>query len=224
MKSRVELLAELASRRAANEPLKFAACSLSGAGVAVPDASFLVAQHIDAMNCVGVLSGLFPFADANAEVLKLVRQVNPTSQSLPVIASVCGTHPFRLMEKFLSELQSLGIVAVQNWPTVGLMDGTFRRHLEEGNIGYAREVEAIRQARELGLLTFAFVFDAAQSLQMMQAGADVLLLHPGPKAFRKEFSSDSFATFARQVQRRCFTEHPGAVIFRYEQPALFLPV
>jgi predicted TIM-barrel enzyme len=107
-----------------------------------------------------------------AEVLPIVRET-------PVLADVCGTDPFRLMPVFLRQLKELGFTGVQNFPTVGLIDGTFRQNLEETGMGYALEVEMIRHAHELELLTCPYVFDPEQARAMAEAGADVLVPHMG---------------------------------------------
>src|SRR5437763_12632216 len=106
----------------------------------------------------GSLSGLMPYGDANQIVLDMAREVLPIARNTPVLAGVCGTDPFRLMPYFLRELQAVGFSGVQNFPTVGLIDGTFRQNLEETDMGYGLEVDMIRQAHELGLLTCPYVF------------------------------------------------------------------
>src|SRR3954466_13152017 len=125
------------------------------------------------------LAGLMPYGDANAIVLDMAREVLPVARDTPVLAGVCGTDPFRLMDRFLDEVLRAGFAGVQNFPTVGLIDGTFRINLEETGMGYALEVEMIREAASLGLLTSPYVFDAAQAASMTEAGADVLVPHMG---------------------------------------------
>ena len=127
----------------------------------------------------GSLAGLMPYGDANAIVVEMAAEVLPVVRESPVLAGVCGTDPFRLMPVFLAELQRLGFAGVQNFPTVGLIDGVFRQQLEETGMGFGLEVELIRQARELGLLTAPYVFDPEQARAMAEAGADVLVPHLG---------------------------------------------
>ena len=127
----------------------------------------------------GSLAGLLPYGDANAIVVDMAREVLPVVRDVPVLAGVCGTDPFRLMPVFLRELKAMGFDGVQNFPTVGLIDGVFRTNLEETGMGYDLEVEMIREARELGLLTCPYVFDPASARQMARAGADVLVAHLG---------------------------------------------
>jgi len=127
----------------------------------------------------GSLAGLLPYGDANAIVVEMAGEVLPIVKETPVLAGVCGTDPFRLMPVFLRELAELGFAGVQNFPTVGLIDGVFRQNLEETGMGYALEVEMIRQASEQGLLTAPYVFAADDARLMADAGADVLVPHMG---------------------------------------------
>jgi predicted TIM-barrel enzyme len=127
----------------------------------------------------GSLAGLMPYGDANAIVVEMAAEVLPVVDHTPVLAGVCGTDPFRLMPVFLSELQRLGFTGVQNFPTVGLIDGTFRQNIEETGMGYGLEVEMIREAHKLGLLTSPYVFDPEDARAMAEAGADVLVPHMG---------------------------------------------
>ena len=127
----------------------------------------------------GSLSGLLPYGDANAIVVEMSREVLPIVRDTPVLAGVCGTDPFRLMPVFLEEIQRIGFSGVQNFPTVGLFDGTFRQNLEETGMGYALEVEMIRAAHERDLLTAPYVFSVEDAAAMAEAGADVLVPHMG---------------------------------------------
>jgi predicted TIM-barrel enzyme len=127
----------------------------------------------------GSLAGMMPYGDANAIVVDMAREVLPVVRRTPVLAGVCGTDPFRLMPVFLRELRALGFAGVQNFPTVGLIDGVFRQNLEETGMGFACEVEMIRIAHELDLLTAPYVFTPAEARAMAEAGADVLVPHMG---------------------------------------------
>src|SRR5438094_10505460 len=109
----------------------------------------------------------------------MARDVLPVVQSAPVLAGVCGTDPFRIMKLFLRDVQAAGFSGVQNFPTVGLIDGTMRQGLEETGMGFDLEVDMIRQARELGLLTCPYVFSEKEAIAMAKAGADVLIPHMG---------------------------------------------
>src|SRR5262245_1284738 len=127
----------------------------------------------------GSLAGMMPYGDANAIVVEMGREVLPVVKNTPVLAGVCGTDPFRLMPVFLRELQAQGFDGVQNFPTVGLIDGLMRAGLEETGMGYGLEVDMIRMAHELGLLTCPYVFNDDDARAMAQAGADVLVPHMG---------------------------------------------
>jgi predicted TIM-barrel enzyme len=127
----------------------------------------------------GSLAGLMPYGDANAIVMEMGAEVLPIVRDTPVLAGVCGTDPFRLMPQFLRAVRDAGFAGVQNFPTVGLIDGTFRANLEETGMGYDLEVEMIATARELGLLTSPYVFDPASAEAMTRAGADVIVPHMG---------------------------------------------
>jgi predicted TIM-barrel enzyme len=127
----------------------------------------------------GSLAGLLAYGDANAIVVDMGREVLPVVKHTPVLAGVNGTDPFRDMGVFLPELKRLGFSGVQNFPTVGLIDGTFRANLEETGMSYGLEVEMIRQARSLDLLTTPYVFGEADATAMAQAGADIIVCHLG---------------------------------------------
>jgi predicted TIM-barrel enzyme len=127
----------------------------------------------------GSLAGLMPFGDANAIVVEMAAEVLPIVRDTPVLAGVCGTDPFRLMPVFLRQLKDIGFSGVQNFPTVGLIDGTFRQNLEETGMGYRLEVEMIGTAHDLDLLTTPYVFSPDDARAMTEAGADVLVAHMG---------------------------------------------
>ncbi|WP_378956177.1 phosphoenolpyruvate hydrolase family protein [Pelosinus sp. sgz500959] len=127
----------------------------------------------------GSLAGLLSYGDANQIVVDMGSEVLPVVKHTPVLAGVCGTDPFRLMEVFLKQLKDAGFSGVQNFPTVGLIDGVFRANLEETGMGYDLEVDMIRKAHELDLLTTPYVFDEEQAIKMAKAGADILVAHMG---------------------------------------------
>ncbi|MBO0783347.1 MAG: phosphoenolpyruvate hydrolase family protein [Ktedonobacteraceae bacterium] len=127
----------------------------------------------------GSLAGLLPYGDANAIVIEMAGEVLPIVKHTPVLAGVCGTDPFRIMPHFLKQLKEMGFTGVQNFPTVGLFDGMFRQNLEETGMGYGLEVDMIRQAHELDLLTAPYVFTPAEAQAMAEAGADILVPHMG---------------------------------------------
>ncbi|OGG57266.1 MAG: hypothetical protein A3F84_12065 [Candidatus Handelsmanbacteria bacterium RIFCSPLOWO2_12_FULL_64_10] len=127
----------------------------------------------------GSLSGMMPYGDANEIVLDMAREVLPIARNTPVLAGVCGTDPFRLMGVFLGQVRDAGFSGVQNFPTVGLIDGAFRAGLEETGMGYGLEVEMVALAHRMDLLTCPYVFTEEEARAMARAGADVLVPHMG---------------------------------------------
>src|SRR5690348_7808853 len=127
----------------------------------------------------GSMAGLLPYGDANAIVVEMAGEVLPIVKHTPVLAGVCGTDPFRLMPVFLKQLKEIGFSGVQNFPTVGLFDGTARIGFEETGMGYGLEVDMIRAAHDLDLLTCPYVFNEDEARAMTEAGADVLVPHMG---------------------------------------------
>ncbi|WP_296137265.1 phosphoenolpyruvate hydrolase family protein [uncultured Tessaracoccus sp.] len=127
----------------------------------------------------GSLSGLLAYGDANAIVMEMANEVLPVVRHTPVLAGVNGTDPFRVMPHFLRQVKEVGFAGVQNFPTVGLIDGVFRANLEETDMGFGHEIDMIRTAHELDLLTSPYVFDVDQAKDMARAGADILVPHMG---------------------------------------------
>ena len=127
----------------------------------------------------GSLAGLMPYGDANAVVMEMAAEVLPVVRHTPVLAGVCASDPFRLMDRFLDQVKAAGFSGVQNFPTVGLIDGNFRANLEETGMSYALEVEMIRMAHEKDMLTTPYVFSEADARAMAEAGADIIVVHLG---------------------------------------------
>ncbi len=127
----------------------------------------------------GSLSGMMPYGDANAIVLDMAGEVLPVVQDTPVLAGICGTDPFRLMDNYLDTLLATGFTGVQNFPTVGLIDGNFRQSLEETGMGFALEVDMIGKAAAKGMLTAPYIFDEEQAEAMAGVGADMVVVHVG---------------------------------------------
>lgn len=127
----------------------------------------------------GSLAGLMPYGDANAVVVEMAGEVLTIVDHTPVLAGVCASDPFRKMDRFLDQLAGLGFAGVQNFPTVGLIDGNFRANLEETGMGYDREVELIALAHDKGMLTTPYAFNASEAVAMAKAGADIVVAHMG---------------------------------------------
>ena len=181
--TRDEALARLRAQVAAGKPIigagagtgLSAKCAEAGGG----DLIIIYNSGRYRMAGRGSLAGLLPYGDANAIVVDMAREVLPIVRETPVLAGVCGTDPFRLMPVFLEELKRIGFSGVQNFPTVGLFNGTIRQGLEETGMGYGLEVEMIRVVRGLDLLTCPYVFTPDEARAMAEAGADVLVPHMG---------------------------------------------
>lgn len=150
----------------------------------------------------GSLSGMMPYGDANAIVMDMAREVIPIVKQTPVLAGVCGTDPFRVMKLFLREVDAAGFSGVQNFPTVGLLDGKYRQNLEETGMSYGLEVDLIRLAHEQGMLTTPYCFNPEEAAAMAAAGADILIPHMGltTKGSIGAETAVTLETSARQVQ------------------------
>ena len=125
----------------------------------------------------GSLAGLMPFSNANDVVVEMASEVLPVVKKTPVIAGLCASDPGRHTGRFLRQLKDLGFAGVQNFPTVGLIDGSFRQNLEETGMGYDTEVEMVRLAHEMDLVTTPYVFNPEEAKLMAEAGADVVVAH-----------------------------------------------
>jgi predicted TIM-barrel enzyme len=125
----------------------------------------------------GSASGMMPYGDANAIVVEMGAEVLPVVKNTPVLAGVCGTDPFRMMRVYLPQLKAMGFDGVQNFPTVGLIDGQFRQILEETGMGIQLEIDMIAKAHELEMLTCPYVFDEDTATRFAEVGADVVVAH-----------------------------------------------
>ncbi|HXF61355.1 MAG TPA: phosphoenolpyruvate hydrolase family protein [Caldilineaceae bacterium] len=180
---RTEILRRLRAQQAAGRPI--VGCG-AGTGISAKLAEAGGADLIIIYNSGryrmagrGSLAGLMPYGDANAIVVEMAAEVLPIVKDTPVLAGVCGTDPFRLMPVFLKQIKEMGFSGVQNFPTVGLIDGVFRQNLEATGMGFDKEVEMIRLAHELDLFTSPYVFTPDEATAMAQAGADQLVAHVG---------------------------------------------
>ena len=127
----------------------------------------------------GSTAGLMPYGNANQIVKEMAFEVIPVVEHTPVLAGVCGTDPFMMPKLFLKELRELGFAGIQNFPTVGLIEGKIRSTLEETGMGYGLEVDVVRLAREMDMLTTPYVFNTDEARQMTEAGADIIVAHMG---------------------------------------------
>ena len=181
--ARSDILAKLRAMKARGEPIigAGAGTGISAKGEEDGGADLIVIYNSGRYRMAGrgSLAGMMPYGDANSVVLEMAREVLPVVTNTPVLAGVCGTDPFRQMDVFLDELVRLGFSGVQNFPTVGLIDGRFRAGLEQTDMGYGREVEMIAKAHARDLLTTPYVFDPTEAAAMARASADILVCHFG---------------------------------------------
>jgi predicted TIM-barrel enzyme len=181
--TRQEILARLRAKVAAGKPIVG-----GGAGTGI-SAKMSEAGGVDLLVIYnsgrfrmagrGSMAGLLPYGDANAIVMDMAREVLPVVKHTPVLAGVCGTDPFRIMRLFLRDVMNAGFSGIQNFPTVGLMDGQFRANLEETGMGFGLEVDLVRLAHEMDILTTPYCFNPDEARAMAEAGADVLIPHMG---------------------------------------------
>jgi predicted TIM-barrel enzyme len=164
---------------------------------------FTVVSNEDKLGLPGAkgLAALLPLGDANALSLSGAREAVARPGAAPVLAGVCAGDPLRLMDKFLQEMKAAGVAGVQNAPSVGLIDGGFRINLEEAKLGYAKEIQMIRDAGQLDLITSALVFSAEDARAMAEAGADLVVIHPGLGAAPSPKSIDEIAHAAREGRK-----------------------
>ncbi len=171
----------------------------------------------------GSLAGYLPYGDANAIVLEMAGEVLTVVEKTPVLAGVCGTDPFRKMGYFLRQVEEIGFAGVQNFPTVGIIDGVFRQNLEETGMSYALEVAMIRQAHGMGLLTTPYCFNEQETELMADAGADIVVAHMGltTKGAIGAQTSLSLEQSAERVQRIADAAHgvnPDALVICHGGP------
>src|SRR5271154_983635 len=171
----------------------------------------------------GSLAGLMPYGDANAIVLEMAREVLPIVRKTPVLAGVCGTDPFRVMDVFLRDLKQLGFSGVQNFPTVGLIDGLFRENLEETGMGFIHEVEMIARAHEMDLLTCPYVFNECEAQAMAKAGADLLIAHmglttKGTIGARTAITLDQAVDRIQSIRQAAVSIHPEILVLCHGGP------
>jgi predicted TIM-barrel enzyme len=181
--SRSELLARFRQKISDGRPIVGggAGTGLSAKCAEAAGLDFIVIYNSGRYRMAGrsSMAGLMPYGDANAIVLEMGREVLPVTESIPVMAGVCGTDPFRDIPRFLDTIKAEGFAGIQNYPTVCLFDGMIRANLEETGLGFYREVELVRAARERELITLAYVHDEDEAAAMTDAGADILVPHMG---------------------------------------------
>jgi predicted TIM-barrel enzyme len=171
----------------------------------------------------GSLAGLLPYGNANEIVREMAYEILPSVKNTPVLAGVCGTDPFMLRDSFLRELKNLGFAGIQNFPTVGLIDGVFRMNLEETGMSYQLEVECIRAARGLDMLTTPYVFNRNEAKLMTDAGADIIVAHMGLTTSGKigaktSKSMDECITEVQEIVTTCKNINPEVIVLCHGGP------
>ena len=181
--TRTQILDRFRAKVAAGQPLLGAGAGtgLSAKSAEMGGVDLLVIYNSGRYRMAGrgSLAGYLPYGDANAIVMEMAGEVLTIVENTPVLAGVCGTDPFRNMGYFLKQVEEIGFAGVQNFPTVGLIDGVFRQNLEETGMSYALEVAMIRQAHARDLLTTPYCFNETEAEQMTDAGADIIVAHMG---------------------------------------------
>jgi predicted TIM-barrel enzyme len=171
----------------------------------------------------GSLAGLLPYGNANEIVKEMAYEILPSVKHTPVLAGVCGTDPFMLRDSFLRELKNLGFAGIQNFPTVGLIDGVFRINLEETGMSYQLEVDCIKAARALDMLTTPYVFNKAEAKLMTDAGADIIVAHMGLTTSGKigaktSKSMDDCITEIQEIVTTCKDINPDVIVLCHGGP------
>jgi predicted TIM-barrel enzyme len=171
----------------------------------------------------GSLAGLMPYGNANAVVKEMAHEILPTVKNTPVLAGICGTDPFMLRDSFLKELKNLGFAGVQNFPTVGLIDGVFRANLEETGMSYNLEVDCIKAAHDLDMLTTPYVFNNSEAELMTRAGADIIVAHMGLTTSGKigavtSRSMDDCVAQIQQITKVCKNINPNVIVLCHGGP------
>lgn len=174
----------------------------------------------------GSLAGLMPYGSANDVVVEMASEVLPVVKDVPVLAGVCGTDPTRLMPVFLRQLRDMGFTGVQNFPTVGLIDGSFRQDLEDTGMGFDLEVEMIREASSLGLLTSPYAFDGEQASALATAGADIVVAHvglttSGSIGARSAAPLDVAVDRVREIQEGATKANPEVIVLCHGGPIAY---
>lgn len=177
------------------------------------------------MDGKGSLAGLMPYGNANDIVIELANRVFPMIQEAPMIAGICGSDPTKVMEKYLKDLIDLGFSAVMNFPTVGLIDGRYRKELEDTGMGYGKEIETLKKAKELGMFTLGYAFTVEEAKMVGEAGMDVMICHMGltkggaiGSKYSEDVNLDSCVELINEMTRVAREANPDLIIFSHGGP------
>lgn len=224
---RVEIIKDLKAKIAEGQPIigAGAGTGLSAKCEEAGGADLIIIYNSGRFRMAGKgsLAGLLSYGNANDIVKEMAHEVIPIVKNTPVLAGVCGTDPFMLRDSFLKELKDLGFAGVQNFPTVGLIDGVFRANLEETGMGYDLEVECIRAAHELDMLTTPYVFDNDSAIKMTEAGADIIVAHmglttSGAIGAQTSKSLDESVVLVQEIVDTCKKINPEVIVLCHGGP------
>ncbi|MDW5289693.1 phosphoenolpyruvate hydrolase family protein [Formosa sp. PL04] len=225
--TRIEIIKQLKAKIAKGEPIigAGAGTGLSAKCEEAGGSDLIVIYNSGRFRMAGrgSLAGLLSYGNANDIVKEMAHEVIPIVKNTPVLAGVCGTDPFMLRDSFLKELKNLGFAGIQNFPTVGLIDGVFRANLEETGMGYDLEVDCIRAAHELDMLTTPYVFDKDNAIQMTEAGADIIVAHmglttSGAIGAQTSKSLDECVPLVQEIVDTCKNINPEVIVLCHGGP------
>lgn len=217
---REKILESLWNRINNGEPIIVAGCSIGctakSAEMGGADLILFYTAGRYTMAGRGSMIGLLPYGDANALTLEMAREIVPILQKTPVIAGACGTDPFRDIKMFLRELKEANVSGVINFPTVAMLDGTFREIIEKQGISYELEVDMIRMAGKLDMLTAPYVFNIDETVKMVKAGADMIIAHLGYK--RTPLTLDESVRVLQKIHDAATKLNPNIILICHGEP------
>lgn len=225
--TRIEIIKQLKAKIAKGEPIigAGAGTGLSAKCEEAGGSDLIVIYNSGRFRMAGrgSLAGMLSYGNANDIVKEMAHEVIPIVKNTPVLAGVCGTDPLMLRDSFLKELKNLGFAGIQNFPTVGLIDGVFRANLEETGMGYDLEVDCIRAAHELDMLTTPYVFDKENAIQMTEAGADIIVAHmglttSGAIGAQTSKSLDECVPLVQEIVDTCKSINPEVIVLCHGGP------
>jgi predicted TIM-barrel enzyme len=218
--SREKILESLWNKIDSGEPIILAGCSIGctakSAEMGGADLILFYTAGRYTMAGRGSMTGLLPYGDSNALTLEMAREIVPVVKNTPVIAGVCGTDPFRDIKVFLRELKEANVSGVINFPTVAMFDGTFREIIEKQGISYELEVDMIRIAHELDMLTSPYVFNIDETVKMVKAGADMVIAHLGYK--RTPLTLDESVKVLQKIHDTATKLNPNIILICHGEP------
>jgi predicted TIM-barrel enzyme len=227
--TREEVLERIKATNAKGEPIV-----MTGAGTGISgkfnerggaDLIAIYNSGLYRMDGKGSLAGLMPYGNANDIVIDLAYRVFPSIKEAPVIAGICGSDPTKVMEKYLRDLKEIGFSGVQNFPTIGLIDGRYRKELEDTGMGYSKEIETLKLAKELGMFTIGYAFNVEEARLVGEAGLDVLDCHMGltkggaiGSKYSEEVTLDDCIELINEMTAVAREGNPDIIVFAHGGP------